>query len=245
MGISPLEVNFVSTFVETMKILAIETSTLMGSVALVDDGQLLTEHQKEIKATYSDTLFPLIDRVLEDVHIPIQEIDGYALALGPGSFTALRIGLTVIKGLALSTGKPIVGIPSLDGLAQNIGFTDLLICPVLDARKGEVYTAFYKGGDDHVIKKLTPDRVVDPKVLLEDIEEKVVFLGDGVEVYRYFMVNKLEGKALFAPLHLKYPKASSIAQLAQKKFKNNEGMACDDISPIYVRMPEAEVNYRP
>jgi tRNA threonylcarbamoyladenosine biosynthesis protein TsaB len=228
-----------------MKILAIETSTLIGSIALIDDSQLLTEQQMEIKATYSDTLFPFIDRALRDVRISIHDIDGYVVSIGPGSFTALRIGLSTIKGLALATGKPLVGIPSLDGLAHNLCFSNLLICPVLDARKGEVYTAYYKRENGTVLKKLTADRVLDPKILLDEIEEEIVFLGDGVEVYGDLMSSTLKKKAIFAPLHLKYPKASSIAQLALNKFKNNELMDCDGTSPIYVRKPEAEVSYRP
>jgi len=227
-----------------MKILAIETSTLVGSIALIDNNTLLTELQMEIKATYSDTLFPFIDRSLQDLTISIHEIDGYALALGPGSFTALRIGLSVIKGLALATGKPLVGIPSLDGLAHNLCFSDLLICPVLDARKGEVYTAFYKSEDDHILKRRTPDRVVDPHTLMDEIEEKVIFLGDGVAKYKNLMNSTLKGKALFAPLHLNYPKASSIAQLALKKFENDEVMDCARTSPLYVRLPEAEIKWR-
>ena len=227
-----------------MKILAVETSTFVGSIALIEDDQLLTEHQMEIKATYSDTLFPLIDRALQGVSISIHEIDGYAIAIGPGSFTALRIGLTVIKGLALASGKPMVGIPSLDGLAHNLCFSNLLICPVLDARKGEVYTAYYKRKNGNVLKKLTADRVLDPKILLDEIEEEVVFLGDGVEAYGDLMSSTLKKKAIFAPLHLKYPKASSIAQLALNKFENNELMDSDLTSPIYVRKPEAEVRYR-
>ena len=228
-----------------MKILAVETSTLVGSIALIEDGQLLIENQMEIKASYSDTLFPLIDRALRDLSISIREIDGYAIAIGPGSFTALRIGLTVIKGLALASGKPMVGIPSLDGLAHNLCFSDLMICPILDARKGEVYTAFYKRETGHVLKKHTPDRVVDPKILLDEIDEEVIFLGNGIDVYSDLVKSKLKNNAFFAPLHLKHPKASSIAQLALSKFENNEVMDCNVTSPIYVRMPEAEVNYRP
>ena len=227
-----------------MKILAVETSTLFGSIALIEDGKLLTENQVKIKSTYSDTMLPLIDRVLQDVGISIHEVDGYAVAIGPGSFTALRIGLSVIKGLTFATGKPMVGIPSLDGLAHNCCFSDLMICPVIDARKGEVYTAFYKRDSSHLLQKLTPDRAVDPYILLNEIGEKVVFLGDGVDVYRNLIKSTLKEDALLAPLHLQYPKASSIAQLALMKFKNNEVLDCAISSPIYVRMPEAELHYR-
>jgi len=227
-----------------MKILAIETSTLIGSIALTCDHHLLAEYQMEIKATYSDTLLIFIDRILQDAHISIGEIDGYALAQGPGSFTALRIGMSVVKGLALATRKPMVGISSLDGLAYNMCFTNILICPILDARKGEVYTAFYKKRDDGTFKKLTPDRVVDPKKLLDEIQEEVVFLGDGSYLYRNLILSSLKGKALFAPVNLNYPKASSIACLASHKFKSDEILNLDFAAPVYVRSPEAEIKWR-
>ena len=227
-----------------MKLLAIETSTMMGSIALISDNQLLAEYQIGIKTTYSDALFPTIDYTLQSAQISIQEIDGFALALGPGSFTALRIGLSVIKGLALSTQKHLVGIPSLDGLAHNICFSNVLICPLLDARKGEVYTAFYRRKGSHILKKLTPDRIVKPQNLLDEIQEEVIFLGNGSDIYRDKIPRRLKKKVLFAPLHLKYPKASVIAQLALKKFKNNDVMDIERITPVYVRPPEAEINGR-
>jgi len=227
-----------------MKLLAIETSTMVGSIALISDHRLLAEYQMGIKATYSDALIPLIDNVLSNTRIPIQEIDGFALALGPGSFTALRIGLSIIKGLALATKKPLVGIPTLDSLAHNMCFSNFLICPVLDARKGEVYTAFYKREDGSTLKKLTPDRVVKPQRLLDEIHEEVIFLGDGSDVYRDIILRRLKEKVLFAPLHLKYPKASSIAQLALEKFKDNEVMDIERITPVYVRPPEAEIKWK-
>lgn len=224
-----------------MKLLAVETSTMIGSIALISDHQLLAEYQIGIKATYSETILPLIDYMLRGAHISIQEIDGYALALGPGSFTALRIGLSIIKGLALANKKPMVGIPTLDGLAYNMCYSNLLVCPVLDARKGEVYTAFYKREGSHTLSKLTPDRAISPEKLLDEIQEKVIFLGNGIDVYRNLIVSKLKEKVLFAPFHLKYPRASAVAQLAIKKFEDNKVMNCDYITPIYVRPPEAEI----
>jgi tRNA threonylcarbamoyladenosine biosynthesis protein TsaB len=227
-----------------MKILALESSTMIGSIALISDGHLLSEYQVEIRTTYSDKLLPFIDYVLSNARISIQEIDGYAFALGPGSFTSLRIGISVVKGLALANRKPVVGIPTLDGLAHNMCFSNLLISPVLDARKNEVYTAFYKRESNHTLKKLTPDRVVNPQKLLNEIQEEVVFLGDGIDVYREEILSRLKDKVLFAPLHLKYPRASSVAQLAVQKFKDKEVMDSDCISPIYVRSPDAEIKWK-
>lgn len=226
-----------------MKLLAIETSTMIGSVALTDDNELLAEYQIGIKATYSDTLFPMIDHILKNANVSIQEVDAFALAQGPGSFTSLRIGISVIKGLALANNKPVIAIPSLDALAHNMCFSNMLICPLIDARRDEVYTAFYKREEGHTLKKLTPDRAIVPEILLDEIREKVVFLGDGTDLYKDLIIRKLKEKALFSPLHLKYPRASAIAQLAFKKLNVNEVSDIEVMTPLYVRPPEAETKW--
>ena len=226
-----------------MKLLAIETSTMIGSVALTDDNELLAEYQIGIRATYSDILFPAIDHILKSANVSIQEVDAFALAQGPGSFTALRIGISVIKGLALANNKPVIAIPSLDALAHNMCFSDILICPLIDARRDEVYTAFYKRGDGHTLKKLTPDRAIVPEIVLDEIREEVVFLGDGTDLYKDLIVRKLKEKVLFSPLHLKYPRASAIAQLAFKKLNLNEVSDIEVMTPLYVRPPEAETKW--
>ncbi len=226
-----------------MKLLAVETSTMMGSIALIDENRLLAEYQIEVKATYSDTLLPFINHILKNTKVSIKEVDAFALAQGPGSFTALRIGISVIKGLALATNRPVIAIPSLDGLAHNMCFSNMLICPLFDARRDEVYTAFYKREDGHTLKKLTQDRAIVPETLLDEIREEVVFLGDGSDMYRDLIIRKIKEKVLFAPLHLKYPRASAIAQLAFKKLKANEVMDVETITPLYVRPPEAEIKW--
>ncbi|MCK5423475.1 MAG: tRNA (adenosine(37)-N6)-threonylcarbamoyltransferase complex dimerization subunit type 1 TsaB [Deltaproteobacteria bacterium] len=226
-----------------MKLLAIETSTMIGSVALTDDNELVAEYQIGIKATYSDTLFPMIDHILKNANVSIQEVDAFALAKGPGSFTSLRIGISVIKGLALANNKPVIAIPSLDALAHNICFSNMLICPLIDARRDEVYTAFYKREEGHTLKKLTPDRAIVPEILLDEIREEVVFLGDGTDLYKDLIIRKLKEKALFSPLHLKYPRASAIAQLAFKKLNVNEVSDIEVMTPLYVRPPEAETKW--
>lgn len=226
-----------------MNLLAIETSTMIGSVALTDDNELVAEYQIGIKATYSDTLFPMIDHILKNANVSIQEVDAFALAKGPGSFTSLRIGISVIKGLALANNKPVIAIPSLDALAHNMCFSNMLICPLIDARRDEVYTAFYKREEGHTLKKLTPDRAIVPEILLDEIREEVVFLGDGTDLYKDLIIRKLKEKALFSPLHLKYPRASAIAQLAFKKLNVNEVSDIEVMTPLYVRPPEAETKW--
>jgi len=156
-----------------MKLLSLETSTKMGSIAITDNTQLLGEFQIAIKDSFSETLLPAIDHLLKSTKISIHDVDAFVLAQGPGSFTSLRIGMSVVKGLALKNKTPIIPIPTLDGLAHNLSYSSLLVCPLIDARKGEVYTAFYKKQADHFLAKLTDDRVVTPERLIDEIDEDI------------------------------------------------------------------------
>jgi len=225
-----------------MKVLALETSTMIGSIALSTDTELLAEYQIGIKSSYSDMLLPAIEHVLHTTNTPIQDIDAFAIAQGPGSFTALRIGMSVVKGLSLASSKPVIAVSSLDGLAHNMFASHYLICPLLDARRHEVYTAFYKKAGD-ALKRLTPDRALRPEKLMEEIHEDVVFLGDGAERYRHLIAHSLQGKALFAPLPLNYPRAATIAQLAFQKGIHDTFSEIESVTPLYGRPPEAEIKW--
>lgn len=228
-----------------MKILALETSTKMGSIALSDNAHLLGEYQIAIKDSFSEMLLPSIDYLLKSTKTSIRNIDAFALSQGPGSFTSLRIGMSVIKGLALKNQGPIIPIPTLDGLAHNLSFSKLLICPLIDARKGQVYTAFYKKQINNSLVKLTNNRVVAPERLIDEIDEEVVFLGDGSILYGDLIRNRLQKKAHFAPLNLLYPRATAICDLALQVIKRDQVPQQSALfEPLYVRPPEAEVNYR-
>jgi len=228
-----------------MKLLSLETSTKMGSIAITDNTQLLGEFQIAIKDTFSEMLLPTIDYVLKSTKTSIQDVDAFALAQGPGSFTSLRIGMSVVKGLALKNKVPIIPIPTLDGLASNISYSHLLICPLIDARKGEVYTAFYKKQSNHSLGKLSDDRVIAPEKLIDEIDEETVFLGDGSILYGDLIREKLREKAHFAPLNLLYPRATAISSLALQVIKEDQVPPQSDLfRPLYVRPPEAEVNYQ-
>ncbi|MFH1624291.1 MAG: tRNA (adenosine(37)-N6)-threonylcarbamoyltransferase complex dimerization subunit type 1 TsaB [Pseudomonadota bacterium] len=227
-----------------MKVLAIETATMAGSVALVDGEELVSEYLLNIEATHSERLLLAIDCVTRDSKIPIGEVDGFAISLGPGSFTGLRIGTTTIKGLAFATNKPVVGIPTLDALAENLPFTDYLVCPLLDARKKEVYTALYKRDAENKLRKLTSDLALSPVDLLKRIREKVVFLGDGVKVYHKLIKEELGDLALFSPLNLMVPRAANVARLSLEKFKKNSTLDLRTFTPYYVRRSEAEEKFR-
>ena len=218
----------------------------MGSIAITDNTQLLGELQVAIRDSFSEMLLPTIDYVLKNTKTSIHDIDAFALAQGPGSFTSLRIGMSVVKGLALKNKAPIIPIPTLDGLAHNLAYSDLKISPLIDARKGEVYTAFYKkqaGGPS--LSKLTDDMVMAPERLIDEIEEEVVFLGDGSILYGDLIRKRLQKKAYFAPLNLLYPRATALASLALQIINEDKvPQQSALIEPLYVRSPEAEVNYR-
>ncbi|HUT85014.1 MAG TPA: tRNA (adenosine(37)-N6)-threonylcarbamoyltransferase complex dimerization subunit type 1 TsaB [Thermodesulfobacteriota bacterium] len=226
-----------------MKILALETSTKVGSVAISEDEHLIAEYTLNVISTHSERLLPSIDQILRDSKLSIREIDGFAISLGPGSFTGLRIGISTVKGLALAAEKGVVGVPTLDVLAHNLAFTNLLVCPLLDARKGEVYTALYRGNGKDMLRKLTPDLALKPDELLSMIKETAIFLGDGVEVYRNKLDNR-ENNHLFAPFYLNQPRASVLAKLGLEKFRQGHIFKEDEIQPLYCRLAEAEIAWK-
>ena len=229
-----------------MKLLALETSTKMGSIAITDNTRLLGEFQIAIKGSFSEMLLPTVDYVLKSTGTSIHDVDGFVLAQGPGSFTSLRIGMSVVKGLALKNKAPVIPIPTLDGLAHNLAYSSLLICPLVDARKGEVYTAFYKKQTDgNCLAKLTDDMVMSPERLIDEIGEDAVFLGDGALLYGDLLRKRLQKKAHFAPINLLYPRATALSLLAFEIIKKDQVPKESALfEPIYVRPPEAEVNYR-
>ncbi|MBA7654948.1 tRNA threonylcarbamoyladenosine biosynthesis protein TsaB [subsurface metagenome] len=222
-----------------MRILGIETSTMTGSVALMDEERLIAEYTLNLRETHTSRLMPAIDRILKDASLTLKDLDGIAVSLGPGSFTGLRIGIATAKGLAQGLNIPIVGIPTLDGLAFNLFHCKDLICPILDARKGEVYCALYRNR-----KRLTKHMACEPDELLKKIALRVkgqgsraIFLGDGIEVYGDLIKKKLGKKAVFAPKARRLPSASSIAELGLRKLRGKKKSELSTLKPIYVRAP--------
>ena len=225
-----------------MKVLGIETSTMTGSVALMDEERLIVEYTLNLKETHTSRLMPTIDRVIKDASLTIKDLDGIAVSLGPGSFTGLRIGIATAKGLAQGLDIPVVGIPTLDGLAFNLFYCKDLISPILDARKGEVYYALYKNG-----KRLSEYMACKPDRLLEklgsriqDPGSRIVFLGDGVEVHEDLIKRRLGRKAVFTPKTRRLPSAASIAELGLKKLKKGKNSELLTLKPIYIRAPIGE-----
>jgi len=226
-----------------MKILAIETSTMMGSVAIMDTGGLIAEYCLNIRATHSERLMGTIDKVLKDSGLTLKDLDGYAISIGPGSFTGLRIGLGTVKGLAFATKKPIAAVPTLDALAFNIPFSRYQVCPMLDARKKEVYTALYCFTGDGELSKSVDDCVVKPESFLKGIREHTVFLGEGANIYKELIRKILGNLAHFAPLAKQLPSAGNVAGLGLKALMSGMTEEPATIVPRYIRKSEAEIRW--
>ena len=213
---------------------------MMGSVGLIDDDMPLGQFSLNIETTHSERLMGAVVTLLEGVRVNLDAIDGYAISTGPGSFTGPRIGLGSVKVLSMTTGTPVVLVSTLEALAFNIPFCRYLICPIPDARKKEVYTALFKYSDDGSIIRLTDDMVVSPEILMDRIKEPVVFMGDGVYVYRDMIMRNLSEYAHFAPVNTVLPSGISVARLGlQNLQKGMVGSA--NLVPVYIRKSEAEV----
>ena len=223
-----------------MIVLGVETATRVGSVAIVNDEGIIGECTLNVSLNHSERLLPLIDQLLKNTDMPYCSIDGLAVSLGPGSFTGLRIGISTIKGLSLASKKPIVGISTLDGLAHHYPCEETLVCPMVDARKKEVFTALYRWSKSFKLQKLTDELAIAPQKLLQKIDDRVMFLGDGSLVYESLIKEGLGSKALFAPSHLRHPRAATIACLGLEELKKGNTMTINNVNPCYIRPSDAE-----
>lgn len=224
-----------------MLTLAIDTSTKTGSVALLKSASILAECFTNAGINHSETLLPTIETVLSVGGVEIGEVDLFALTTGPGSFTGLRIGASTVKGLALATGKPVVGVSTMDALALNVADSTITICPMLDARKREVYTARYRPVKNGMPEKLESEKVVDAEEFLKSLNEDVIFLGDGAKNYVGLIREILPDRSCFASPHLQYVKASAVGLIGMKKFSDGDILELMTFTPQYLRLSEAEV----
>ena len=182
--------------------------------------------------------------MLRETGYALGDVEGWALSLGPGSFTGLRIGVSAVKGLAFATGKPVAGVPTLDVLASQIAPTPYLICPVLDARKAEVYTALYRYGDGDFPRRLSPYQTFRPEELIGQIHEKTIFIGDGVKTYGDLLRSQLPSLAAFPISSLHVPHGSTVARLGLDLLRRGEDLDLAAFTPIYVRPSEAELKWQ-
>jgi tRNA threonylcarbamoyladenosine biosynthesis protein TsaB len=224
-----------------MKILGVDTSTISCSVAIVDETSLLSEFTIYREETHSKHLMDMIKAVMRMASLNFSDLDGFAVTRGPGSFTGLRIGISTIKGLAVASEKPVVGISSLETLAFQVSYSSNLICPILDARKGEVYFSRYRFLNGH-LQKQTKERVATPDKAVDDLNESCLFLGNGAVLYKEMILEKMGEFASFAPMIQNTIRASTIAYLSMTKFENNDTDENEKILPYYIRKSDAELN---
>ena len=225
-----------------MRILALDSSGLVATVAIVEDEQTLAEYTVNYKKTHSQTLLPMLDEVVKMIELELDTIDAIAVAGGPGSFTGLRIGSATAKGLGLALGKPLIHVPTLDGLAYNLYGTKGLICPIMDARRNQVYTGIYRF-EDNEFKIVEEQMAISVDELIEKLNqygEEVTFLGDGVPVYRISIAEGLDKTYNFAPAHMNRQRAASVATLAMQYYKGGKVETAEEHRPDYLRLSQAE-----
>jgi tRNA threonylcarbamoyladenosine biosynthesis protein TsaB len=227
-----------------MKLLAIDTATRSCSVAVTNEGSLSAELTIAKSQTHSKHLMELIHSVLEIAGFHPADLDGLAVTIGPGSFTGLRIGISTVKGLAYALKRPVVGISTLEALAWQCGQTSYLICPLLDARKGEVYGATYGFNEGQLIQKAGPRAMV-AEALVEDIKSPCVFIGNGARLYRRDIVAAIGRLAHFVPEGQNMIRASSVAFLSMARFAANDTDEVAGLVPHYIRKSDAELNFGP
>jgi tRNA threonylcarbamoyladenosine biosynthesis protein TsaB len=223
-----------------VNILGIETSTKTGSVAIVSEDGVVAQYSLNIEVTHSERLMSTVDRLLKDTGLAVHDLGGFSVAIGPGSFTGLRIGLSTVKGLALGTGKPIAAVPTLQALAWNLPYSVYPVCPLLDARKNEVYAALYRFAGTELVQVL-PETAITISRLAEQISEKVVFTGEGSRIYRNRIQDLFGERAVFAPHSAILPSGAKVAEIGLDMIKSGRQAEPDGLTPLYIRRPEAEV----
>ena len=225
-----------------MIILAIDTSGPVAGVALLKDGVLIGEYNVENEKKHSVTMMPMMEALFPAAGISVNDIDGVAVSCGPGSFTGIRIGIAAAKGIAYAVNKPVAAVPTLEMLAWNFWGNTSVICPMMDARRQQVYNGLYEfeNGSLKVIKDSRALPVTDVITELNEAGKPVVFLGDGVPVYRDIIEENIRVEHSFAPPHLNHQKASSLAALGTEFFKAGRVVSAEELVPEYLRKSQAE-----
>ena len=226
-----------------MKILAVDTATTSCSAAIVDNGLVNAELTTVNNQTHSKHLMTMIDTVCGLSGLEITAIDGFAVTLGPGSFTGLRIGISTVKGLAWSLKKPVVGISSLEALAWQCAPVSYLICPLLDARKHEVYACRYRFLAGELTKEGS-EQVAAPAAVIHDIREPCLFVGNGAILYEKEISQKLGEVAFIAGGSHDKIRASSIAELSVDRFTRHQTDDVASLVPRYIRKSDAELHWK-
>lgn len=225
-----------------MRALGIETATSIASVGIVVEDQVAAERHLPMRGSHARTLLPLIDETLRDAALALSDLELLAVSIGPGSFTGLRIGLSVAKGLALATGLPVVGVPTLEAYARAAGARAGLVCPVLDARKGEVYGAAFRWQDGEPRCIAAPVAVAPAQFAIR-LDMPCTLIGDGVDAYAELWRSALGPAAELVPFATLPPSGATVARLGCAR----AAVATDDVDalePQYCRASEAELGHQ-
>lgn len=225
-----------------MKILAIDSSSLVASAAVVDNGLLIGEFTINYKKTHSQTLLPMLDEMAKMIELDFTSLDAIAVAAGPGSFTGLRIGSATVKGLALALDKSVIAVPTLEALAYNLWGCSDLICPLMDARRNQVYAGIYRfqKGRLETIKKQSAEALLSVIGTINQIGDPVVFLGDGAAAYQQCIEEETKAEHSFAPAHLNRQRAGALAALAEVYYAKGQTVSPSLHKPEYLRLSQAE-----
>lgn len=225
-----------------MKILAIESTGLVAGIAVAEDDNLLGEYTMNHKKTHSQTLLPMLDELGKMIELDLNSLDAIAVSKGPGSFTGLRIGSATAKGLGLALNKPIVPVPTVDAMAFNLWGTDKAVCPLMDARRQQAYTGLYEF-ENGKLKTIVSQCAVDISEIIEKVNENgkaVIFLGDGVPVFKDYIGEHVSVPYEFAPATCNRQRASSVAVLGQLLFEEGVVESAKEHKPDYLRLSQAE-----
>lgn len=225
-----------------MKILAIESSGLVASVAVIENNILLGEYTTNQKKTHSQTLLPMLDELTKRLELDLNTIDAIAVSMGPGSFTGLRIGSATAKGLGLALDKPIIPVPTVDALAFNLWGTDKLVCPLMDARRQQVYTGLYTF-ENGKLYTMVPQCAVDISEVIAEVNKQgreVVFLGDGVPVFADYIKEHVRVPYSYAPATCHIQRAASVAALGEVLYEKGVVESAREHKPEYLRLSQAE-----
>ncbi|MBT3515261.1 MAG: tRNA (adenosine(37)-N6)-threonylcarbamoyltransferase complex dimerization subunit type 1 TsaB [Nitrospina sp.] len=223
--------------------MGIDSSTPQASVAILKNGQILSQADVDATSTVSSQILFLIDKVLKSTDLDLMRLDGFCLTTGPGSFTGLRVGASILKGLLLATSKPYVKIDTLEAIALQATPTSNKICAILDARKKEIYSAYFFENDG-VLERLTPDRALSPSQLCQEITGPTVFIGNGLSLYGPLLTSELGRKLILTQNKITDTVAACAARLAESRFTTTKTKKLSNLTIKYVRKSEAELKFK-
>ena len=227
-----------------MKVLGLDAATTMCGAAIVDDDRVLCDYRVNSGFAHAEHLLKIVDRALGDLNLGLKDLDGLALTIGPGLFTGLRIAVSTAKGILAGTSTPVVPVSTLEALAWNVPQARHPVCPILDAKKEEVYAALFSFEESGELKRLMEDQIITPEALSERLPGPVFLLGDGAARYKEQLLGKLGRSARFVPSAQSACMASVVAQIGLNRLKRGEGILPERLEPVYLRRLGPEVKLK-